>query len=245
MLKNINLQLFAEEEIEKEEIEKEELEESEKEEAEEEESEESSEEESEEEEAKPIKKDKVTAAIIKQKQENKKLRDELAEYRRKEDERERAKADSTLKQKLLEDGLSEEEADDKIADRRERQELRTELKRLKYSKEADKLETKYPDIQEHLDSFISIVEASKGSITLAELCKAKLDKSSEFEQKTKTEQEGLLKKAASKKLVMGEDKQTDIIKFSPADEEAYKFYVSKNPGKSRKDYNEILKAKRG
>ena len=243
MLKEINLQLFAEEEIKKEEIKKEEIEELE--ESEEEEAEEESEEESEETKEKPVKKDKVTAAVIREKQENKKLRDELAEYRRKEEERERVKADSELKQKYLENGLTEEEADDKIADRRERQELKTELKRLKYGKEADKLEAKYPDIQEHLDSFISIVEASKGSLTLSELCKAKLDKSSEFEQKTKTEQEGLLKKAASKKLVMGEDKQTDVIKFNAEDEEAYKFYVSKNPGKSRKDYNEILKTRRG
>lgn len=237
MLENINLQLFAEDEEEIEEIEIEE-------EAEAVEEEVKDEAEEPEKEADKPKKDKVTAAIIREKQENKKLRDELAEYRRKEQEREQAKQESTLKQKLLDDGLTEEEADDRIADRRERAELKTELKRLKYSKEADKLEAKYPEIHENLDSFISIIEASKGTLTLAEICKAKLDKSSEFEKKTKLEQEAILIKGKEKQIKTGDVKTDTPVKLS-ADDERILANINKKkqaqglPLMSKKQYLEL------
>ena len=64
-----------------------------------------------------------------------------------------------------------------VADRREREELKRTVRELKYNNQADKLASRYPSVYEHLDSFIGIVEASKGAITLAELCKAKLDES--------------------------------------------------------------------
>jgi hypothetical protein len=237
-VRKINLQLFADDE---EEVE---IEEEIEEEVEAEETETETEAETEKEPEKPVKKDKVTAAIIREKQENKKLRDELAEYRRKEEERARVKADSELKQKYIEDGLSEEEADDRIADRRERQELKTELKRLKYGKEADKLESKYPDIHAHLDSFISIVEASKGTITITELCKAKLDKSSEFEKKTKLEQEAILTKGREKQIKTGEVKTDSPVKLS-ADDERILANINKKkqahglPLMSKKQYLEL------
>ena len=196
--------------------------------------------------AKP-KKDKVTAAIIREKQENKKLRDELAQIKKDKADREQADKDKQSEQRLIDEGYSEQEAKDRVLDRREREELKRELKAIKYGQQADKLASRYPDINEHLDSFISIVEASKGAITLAELCKAKLDKSTAAEIRTKAEQETLLtkQKAKNKQITTGEDKTTGVVKFSPQDEEAYKFYASKNPGTTRKGYNEILKIRRG
>lgn len=248
MIGKINLQLFGgEEEID--EIDEIDLEED------VEESEESTEEEpegdvtEEEPEVEPEKpkKDKVTAAIIREKQENKKLRDELAAIRKKEEEREKADRDRQLKQRLIDDGLTEQEAEDRVSDRREREELKRELQTIKYGQQADKLASRYPAIHDHLDGFIAIIEATKGKLTLAELCKAKLDEATSHEIRTKAEQEALLtrQKAKDKQIKTGEDKNTGAVKFSPADEEAFKFYVAKNPGKTRKDYNEILKIRRG
>ena len=244
-LLKINLQLFAEEEIEEiddidledEILDEEEVEE---------EIEEDIDEEIEEEPVTP-KKDKVTAAIIREKQQNKILRDKLAAIEKEKADKEQADRENRLKQKFLDDGYSEQEADERVTDRREREELKRELKAIKYGQQADKLSSKYPNIHEHLDSFIGIVEASKGAITLAELCKAKLDESTTAEIRTKVEQEALLnkQKAKSKQTIQGEDKGIGIVKFSPADEEAYKFYASKNPGATRKKYNEILKIRRG
>jgi hypothetical protein len=245
MLEKINLQLFADDELE-EELDDIELEEDEPDDEEPEEDVEELEPDEEPEPEKP-KKDKVTAAIIREKQANKALRDKLAAYEKEKADREQAEKYSQLKQKLIDNGFTDEEAEDRIADRREREELKRELKSIKYGQQADKLASRYPDIHEHLDSFIGIVEASKGAITLAELCKAKLDESTTADIRTRAEQEVLLtkKKAKDKQTETGELKGSGAIKFSPADEEAFKFYASKNPGKTRKDYNEILKIRRG
>jgi len=243
MLNNINLQLFADEkEIDDIELE-EDVEGTEEDEA---GTETKSEEEVKDEPEKP-KKDKVTAAVIREKQANKALRDKLAALEKEKSDREQTDRDKQHKQKLIDSGYTEEEAEERVTDRREREELKRELKLIKYGQQAEKLASKYPDIHDHLDSFIGIVESSKGAITLAELCKAKLDESTTAEIRTKAEQESLLnrQKAKGKQIVTGEDKTTGVIKFSPEDEEAYKFYASKNPGKTRKDYNEILKIRRG
>jgi hypothetical protein len=193
------------------------------------------------------KQDKVTTAIIREKQQNKILRDKLAAAEKREAERERNDRDRQLKQRLIDEGYTEQEAADKVSDRREREELASEVKRLKYNQQADKLSQRYPDIHDHLDSFIGIVESSKGAITLAELCKAKLDESTTAETRTKIEQELLLnkQKAKSKQITEGENKAVQSVKLSPDDEEAYKFYAARNPGKSKKDYFEIIKAKKG
>lgn len=193
------------------------------------------------------KQDKVTAAIIREKQNNKILRDKLAAFEKEKADREQADKDKQLKQRLIDDGLTEQEAEDRITDRKEREELKRELRTIKYGQQADKLAERYPSIHEHFDQFIGIVEASKGTLTLAELCKAKLDEASASEIRTKAEQEALLarQKAKAKQIVPGEDKNAGVIKFNAEDEEAFKFYASKNPGKTRKDYNEILKIRRG
>ena len=164
------------------------------------------------------------------------MRDKLAALEKDKADREQTDKDRQLKQRLIDDGLTDEEADERVSDRREREELKRELKSIKYGQQADKLASKYPDIHEHLESFIGIVEASKGAITLAELCKAKLGESTTAEIRTKAEQEALLtrQKAKGKQIVTGEDKTTGTVKFSPEDEEAYKFYATKTQARHGK-----------
>jgi len=246
-----NLQLFAddvEEEILEEEVQEEEIEE--EPELEEEESEgDVTEDEPEEEPEKP-KPDKTTAAIVREKRQNKILRDKLAAIEKEKAELERGNRDKQYRQKLIDDGYSEEEADERVNDRREREELKQVVRELRYGQQADKLSVKYPDIHDHLNDFIQIIEATKNTsrpMTLEKLCKAEFGETTAQEIKTKAEQEALLtrQKAKSKQTVPGEDKSTGVIKFSPADEEAYKFYAARNPGTTRKAYNEILKIRRG
>jgi hypothetical protein len=212
-----NLQLFADDEVD--EIDEIDLEEDVEELTEEEPEGDVTEEEPEVEPEKP-KKDKVTAAIIREKQANKALRDELAAIRRKEADREQADRDKQLKQRLIDDGLTEQEADDRVSDRREREELKRELQSIKYGQQADKLASRYPTIHEHLDGFIAIVEASKGKLTLAELCKAKLDEATSHEIRTKAEQEALLtrQKAKDKQIKTGDVKTDSPVKLSSDDE---------------------------
>lgn len=190
-------------------------------------------------------KDKKTAAIIREKEKNKALKERLAELERKEAEREREKADNVYRKSLSDKGFSDEEVEEKIELRRRLDRQEAEIKRQRYERQAEKLSSKYPEVEEHLDEFIKISE--KSGLTLEEVCKAKLGSLTEHEIRTKAEQEALLnsQKAKSKKTVVGEQKSTQGIKFSAADEEAYQFYAKRNPGTSRKAYSAILKAKRG
>jgi hypothetical protein len=134
--------------------------------------------------------------------------------------REQADRDRQLRQRLIDDGLTEQEADDRVSDRREREELKRELQSIKYGQQADKLASRYPTIHEHLDGFIAIVEASKGKLTLAELCKAKLDEATSHEIRTKAEQEALLtrQKAKDKQIKTGDVKTDSPVKLSSDDE---------------------------
>lgn len=251
MLKNINLQLFADPKPENVEEPEEEsavsVDEPEEKPEESEEPVEEPEEPEEEPEAKPVKKDKVTNAVIREKQENKKLRERLAALEKEKSDREQESHLATVKQRYIDAGYPEEEAEERARDKMEREELKRELRDIKYNQQIDKLAEKYPDIHEHRDSFISLVEASKGALTLAELCKAKLDEATTYEIRTKAEQETLLQKqkAKDKQIKTGEIKNTGGIKFSPQDEEAYQFYASKNPGKTRSDYQKIIDARKG
>ena len=195
----------------------------EKEEKEEEEEEEESEEEEEEKTKKP--KDKVTAAVIKEKQKNKALRDKIAELEREKREREVDAQYSKKRQRLIDNqGYTEEEADERIREMRRIDRLEAELRRDKYERQAEKLESRYPDLPDRLDEFIGIIEASNGKITLAELCKAKLDESSEYDIRTKTEQETMLRKknADSKKIDKGDTKEEKTVRLSPDDERVFK-----------------------
>lgn len=218
--RKINLQLFADDELEEEldDIELEEDEELDEPES----TEDADEPDADEPEPEPEKpkKDKVTAAIIREKQANKALRDKLAALEKDKADREQAEKYDQQRQKLIDAGFTEEEADDRIADRKEREELKRELKSIKYGQQADKLASKYPSIHEHLDGFIGIIEASKGAITLAELCRAKLDESTTSDIRTKAEQEVLLnkKKAKEKQITTGDVKTDAPVKLSANDE---------------------------
>ena len=200
-----------------------------------------------EDEVKP-KKDKVTAALIREKQANKALRDKLAASEREKAAREQESNDRQYKQKLLDSGnYSEEEIDEKVSLRRDNEEIKRELKNIKYGQQVEKLAAKYPAIHEHLNEFIKIVEDTKGAVTLDELCKAKLDATTTQELRTKVEQESLINrnKAKEKKTVVGESKPAASVKFSAEDEAAFKYYATRNPGKTRDDYKKILEITKG
>lgn len=160
--------------------------------------------------------DKVTTKLINVKRQNKNLRDEIATLRKKMEDREQAEKEMVLRQKLTDSGYSDEEVEERINDRKERETLKRELKDLKYGRIADSLASTYPDIYEHLDEFVDIVESSNGKFTLPEVCKAKLSKTSAKEIRTKAEQELLLQKqkAKTKQISTGEQKSEPTIILS-------------------------------
>ena len=186
------------------------------------------------------KKDKKEYAIIKAKQEAKKLKDELAKYRKAEEERLEKENVSKLKQKYLDAGYDEEYANETASTKARQDKLERELKYLKFGRQAERLETKYPDIHEHLDKFIELSE--KTGWSLDKICKAELEPSSEFDIRTKAEQQAVLKrkKAVARKPVTGGDTPLETVKLKPQDEEGYQTYLKFNPGVSRKEYKEKI-----
>lgn len=247
----MDLQLFADPDPKKYiELEDEELELDEEEEAEGAEEEELEEEELEVEVEAPKAKDKKTAAIIREKAENKRLKEENAALKREKAEAERQRqleaADKEYRKKLADKGYTEDEIEDKATLKREQEELKRDVQQQKYERQAEKLSSKYPEITSRLDEFIRLVEKSNGDLTLEEVCRAKLGESSAYEIRTKAEQEVLINKskAASKKTVVGESKPTDSVKFSKEDEEGFQFFSNKNPGITRAEYKKILDARR-
>lgn len=198
----------------------------------------------------PKAKDKKTAAIIREKAENKRLKEENAALKREKAEAERQRqleaADKEYRKKLADKGYTEDEIEDKATLKREQEELKRDVRQQKYERQAEKLSSKYPEITSRLDEFIRLVEKSNGDLTLEEVCRAKLGESSAYEIRTKAEQEVLINKskAASKKTVVGESKPTDSVKFSKEDEEGFQFFSNKNPGITRAEYKKILDARR-
>lgn len=245
----MDIQMFADEKIIPPEIEELEEELEVEEPDEEEQDEEELEEQEEEEEEVPAKgkKDKVTNAIIREKQANKALRAKIALLERDNADKALAMEDKKYREKLASQGYTEDEIEDRATSRKENAQIKRELTQLKYDNAITKLSSKYPDLPDHATEFIKIVESSRGLLTLEEVCKAKLDAQTKQEYRTKVEQETLLNKtkAKEKKFVAGENKGNTSVRFSAEDEEAYKYYLARNPGKTRKDYASILEMKRG
>lgn len=241
-MKMINLQLFADD-VEEIDEEQEELETEEEKEEEAEEKVETEEEEQEvSEEEKPDKKDKKTVAIIKTKQENKKLRDELAKYKQEEEERKTAAEKEKIKQKYVDNGFTEEEAQERAEEKSELSKIKKELKQLKYNSQAEKLSAKYPDIYDNLDRLIELSE--KTGWSLEKVCRAELEESSEYDVRTKTEQAELIarQKKNKSKPAPGNQATLQSVKLEPEDERAYQTYLKFNPGVSRKQYKEKVLA---
>lgn len=162
-------------------------------------------------------------AIIKEKQKNKELRDKLADFDRKEQERQQEEEKHKLKAKLIDKGLSEEDAEDEASLRVELKQIRTEQERFKYERQAEKLESRFPDIMENLDSLISLC---KKGLTLEEACKAKLDEMSPSDARLKVENEMAYKKskAAALKVDPGaSSNEKAVTKLTNSQERAFKF----------------------
>lgn len=116
--------------------------------------------------------------------------------------------------------------------------------RSSFERQAEKLESKYPDIMDNLDKLIAICD--KTGWPLEKVCKAELSES-ETDTKINNGMETLVKNKAtqlSKPPVVTATKP-ETLKFSAEDEAAYQYYTKRNPGISRKQYDEkILKPRR-
>lgn len=195
--------------------------------------------EDEEEDDKPKKKlDKKTKAIIKHKKEAKELRRQLREAQAKLQEAELEKERSKLIEELTKDGKSQSEAEQIVNAKLEAKTLKTKLTAM----ELEKLEDKYPGISAYASQLADDKEKLP-EFSYEQIYLAKYYKESEFDRKTKLEQEMLYKTKQSKKksLESSNSKAKKGVKLSPADERAYRVLKKQMPGLTRKKYLELAK----
>lgn len=181
--------------------------------------------------------DKKTKAIIKHKKENKELRRKLQAL---EEEKQANQLESEKSKRILEltkGGKSAEEATKIADDEIEIKKLRLQIARL----DIDKLETKYPGISLFATQLVDD-KAKLPEFTYEQIYQAKYAKKSQYDEKTKLEQELLAKtKTARKKsLESGSNKNTKTIKLSQQDEKVYQVLKKQNKSLTRKQYKELL-----
>lgn len=199
------------------------------------------------EDSEPVKKpkDKVTAALIKKKQElkrikdeNEKIRAELEAIKKAQKENEQKKAFQAKKQQYIDEFGYDEISAEKLA---KIDMLEKKVEMSKYERQAERLEDKYPKIWDKLEQFAELSKATGWS--LEKICEVEFGKPvSEFDIRTKVEQEALLRKQkkAKSKPVTSTSTPLQSVKLSPEDEKAYQVYKKFNPGISRKQYKETI-----
>lgn len=182
--------------------------------------------------------DKKTKAIIKHKKENKELRRRLQELEESKEQAELEKEASNRINELTRQGKTPTEAAKIAQDETEVKKLRLQL--AKY--DIEKLEAKYPGVTLYSKQ-LADDKAKLPEFSYEQLYLAKYAKANKFDEKTKLEQELLYKtrEAKSKSLEAANSKGTKTIKLSPADERTYQYMKQGKPTLTRKQYLELLR----
>lgn len=187
--------------------------------------------------------DKKTHAIIKAKQkakaisdENKALKAELARIKAEEEKKQESNRRKEIEDQYIEDGWNEDAAKKMAQTEARLEKMERRQIREQYERKAEKLESEYPDIIDNLERLIDLCE--KTGWSLSKVAAAELDKTTEYDRKIRTEQSNALKQDKQKNKPINNNSKLTSVKLSPDDEAAYKYYASKNPGVSRKQYKE-------
>jgi hypothetical protein len=193
----------------------------------------------EEEEPAPKVKDKVTNALIKQKQENRDLRKRLEKLEAQEHEKEMQHKRQALASKYIERGWDEEYANEQADKAIEAEAVKEKVKKLEFLTENAEILSKYPDAKRDVAKLLKLQKSTGWS--LEKICRVEYADNA-FDSKVKADQESQLKKSKRNITPTPTGGQTPIqsVKLTAEDERAYQFYAKKNPGVNRKQYAEKL-----
>lgn len=187
---------------------------------------------------KPAKKDKVTHALIKQKQANKELKQELERFKQKEREEELKSKRKQVADKYIEKGYDENEAFAAADKDLEDESIKATVKKLEFMTENADVLAKYPEAKKNVNKLIQLQKATGWDIE--KICRVEFDSNNAYDSRIKSEQETQLKKKRRTVTPAGGQTPIQSIKLDPDDERAYQFYAKKNPGISRKQYQEKI-----
>lgn len=184
--------------------------------------------------AKP--KDKITHALIKQKQVNRDLKAKLDLLEQKDKEAEQQSKKKSLVEKLVEKGYDEDEALIEADKQLDNESIKNTVRKLEFVTENSEILAKYPQAKKNVDKLIKLQKATGWSID--KICRVEYAVAENaFDNKVKSDQESRLKQ--KKKLSTtpaGGQTPIQSVKLDADDEKAYQFYAKKNPGVNRKQY---------
>lgn len=184
-------------------------------------------------------KDKVTHALIKQKQANKELKQRLEAFEQKEREKEQADRRRQIAEKLVEKGYDEDYAFGEADKHLEAESIKETVKKLEFMTENADIIAKYPEAKRNISKLLKLQKDTGWDIE--KICRIEFeDADSSYDSKIKSEQEAQLKKKKRTVTPVGGQTPIQSVKLDPVDEKAYQFYAKRNPGVSRKQYNERL-----
>lgn len=180
---------------------------------------------------------KAEKAIIKYKQEAKDLRQQLQAREQADIDKELEIAEVKRVTELTKKGLSPEEAEVKAKDESEMKKLRLKLTQM----ELDKLSEKYAGIGSYAKQ-LSEDKEKFPDFSYEQLYLANYSKESEFDKKTRLEQELLhtKQKAKDKTLEDGTTKQKSTIKMNKSDIRAYNYAKEHRPNLTKKQFMDNL-----
>jgi hypothetical protein len=186
--------------------------------------------------AKPKGKDKITHALIKQKQLNRDLKAKLDLIEKKDREAEQQNRRKTLADKLIEKGYDDDEAYSKADEQLENEAIKSSVRKLEFMTENADILAKYPLAKKNVEKLLKLQKATGWSVE--KICRTEYAVAeSAFDNKVKSDQEQRLKnKKRTSTTPAGGQTPIQSLKLDPEDERAYQFYSKKHPGVSRKQY---------
>jgi hypothetical protein len=183
-------------------------------------------------------KDKVTHALIKQKQANKELKQRLEYFEQKEREAEQQNKRKQVAEKYVEKGYDESDAFEEADKHLESESIKQTVKKLEFMTENSDILARYPEAKKNINELIKIQKSTGWD--LEKICRVEYDSTNNYDNKIKSEQEAQLRKTKRVSMPTGGQTPIQSVKLDPEDERAYSFYAKKNPGVSRKQYQERL-----
>jgi hypothetical protein len=181
-------------------------------------------------------KDKITHALIKQKQLNRDLKAKLDLIEKKDREAEQQNKRKAIADKLIEKGYDDDEAYSKADEQLENEAIKSSVKKLEFMTENADILAKYPLAKKNVDKLLKLQKATGWSIE--KICRVEYTVAeSAFDNKVKSDQEQRLKnKKRPSTTPAGGQTPIQSLKLDQDDERAYQFYAKKHPGVSRKQY---------
>lgn len=171
--------------------------------------------------------------------ETKELKQRLETFEQKEREKEQAERRRQIAEKLVEKGYDEDYAFGEADKHLETESIKETVKKLEFMTENADIIAKYPEAKQNINKLIKLQKDTGWDID--KICRIEFEPiDSSYDSKIKSEQEAQLRKKKRTATPAGGQTPIQSVKLDPADEKAYQFYAKKNPGVSRKQYNEKL-----